>query len=653
VEVALAEAPTRVECAGTLKRSGQFSWAVVVANPEGNKELLRLGPFPVQSDMLVRVRPRFSLYTHETEAEMVVDLAEDLDLNGLTVELAGPWPPAARPATDHRMQVPLDLKGLADGVYDVTCRVLRGNEVLADASTQFQKAPPKPNEVKIDHLSRGLVVDGLPFVPFGFYSYYPPKEGLLDGEVVNGFNLYSPYHGGPHLGEALEAVRQYMDRCAAIGMKVNYHLMWANQPDLTEEQWGQLRAEIEAFRDHPALLSWYTADEPSADRAVPLERIHRLVRELDPYHPVTVVFYQGAEHARLFYDALDIVMGDPYPIPSNPVTYVSNMADALNNAFEFSKPLWIVPQAFGGNEWWAREPTAKEQRVMTYLSLIHGARGIQYFIRWPRINFPKSPIMWGECGRLALETAELTPALLSAEKSPPVTSSLPAVHAQAFLDRGVVTLLAVNTENRPQTVRFQLEGIDYTGEAEVLFEDRRVQVQAGAVEEPIDAFGSRAYAIPVGPLPAEDLAIDPKNLTNNPSYEYLPSVGTPEGCYASIGEGATYFVDSRVARHGRHSLRMIAPADDQTPSISPFPVNVEAGKEYRVSIWAKAKTEGVRLQVGLGEIRQEQFPLTTDWQEYSFTCTPPTSGRVGPSLGLKSAGTAWLDLFQIVPVGEE
>jgi len=156
--------------------------------------------------------------------------------------------------------------------------------------------------------------------------------------------------------------------------------------------------------------------------------------------------------------------------------------------------------------------------------------------------------MWAECGELALETAELTPALLSREPAPSVTSSLPTVHVRATLDRGVVTVLAVNAENSPAVVSLTLDGIDYTGEADVVFEDRKVAVEEGVVEEPIDAFGTRVYAIPIGPLPEDDLEIDPANMTYNPSYEYMPSVGTPAGCYAGIDEGATYFVDSRVAR---------------------------------------------------------------------------------------------------------
>ncbi|MBM3500610.1 MAG: hypothetical protein FJX74_18290 [Armatimonadetes bacterium] len=638
---------TEVRCEAPLASRGQVTFSVVIADPADGKALLRVGPLPVDSSPYLRARPRLSLYTHEAEAEIVGDLAEDLDLNGLSLAVGDR---GAVAATARRVVVPVDIAALPDGETEVACRLLRGEELLARATVSIRKAPPRANEVKIDNVSRSLIADGLPFVPFGYYAYYPLSEGVMDGEVVRGFNLFSPYHGGPHEGEKHQPILEYLDRCAQIGMRVNYHLMWPYRGGLTDERMALLRAEIEAVRDHPALLSWYIADEPETEHIPALTRVYELLKELDPYHPVTIVFCQGCEHALKFAGAMDIMMADPYPIPSGQVTSVSRTVDSFNEAFGFGIPMWMVPQAFGGNEWWQREPTAAEQRVMTYLSLIHDARAVQYFIRKPPVSFPKSPIMWSECGTLALETAELTPALTSGELSPRVTASVPEVHACALRDRGIITILAANTGKTPQTVRLQLDGVDFTGEADVLFEDRKVTVKAGAIEEPIDAFGTRAYAIPVGPLPEDDLSVDPQNLVIDPSWENTPSVGTPSACYANLPGAATCGVDSRLARHGRHSLRMTAPTAGELPSLQPFPVRVQEGRPYRVSIWAKGKTDGVILKVSLGGLATREFPLTTEWGEYTFQVTPgKDASRVSPGLALGSAGVAWLDLLQVVP----
>ena len=38
---------------------------------------------------------------------------------------------------------------------------------------------------------------------------------------------------------------------------------------------------------------------------------------------------------------------DPYPIPKNPVTQVSDQAEVAKSGVAFHKPVWVVPQAFG------------------------------------------------------------------------------------------------------------------------------------------------------------------------------------------------------------------------------------------------------------------------------------------------------------------
>ncbi len=83
--------------------------------------------------------------------------------------------------------------------------------------------------------------------------------------------------------------------------------------------------------DHPALLAWYIADEPNGYRIEPdsLLKIYNLVRELDPWHPVTIVFMAPFLSSRQYADALDIVMADPYPVPDSPISMVGDAAGKL------------------------------------------------------------------------------------------------------------------------------------------------------------------------------------------------------------------------------------------------------------------------------------------------------------------------------------
>ncbi|HJN15437.1 MAG TPA: LamG-like jellyroll fold domain-containing protein [Armatimonadota bacterium] len=594
-------------------------------------------------------------YTDETEGHIVVGVADGAP-NGLRAEiLRGEQtvaderdiPPGARTL------IPIALADLAEGTNALTCRVRLNEGEALDKGVRLVKLPPKADEVKVDRIARGVIVDGLPQVPYGFYSDADPGT-LPDDEIVNGFNLISPYWSvrEERSPDEFGAIRDQMDRCAAVGMKVNYHL---NRPAAlpgSNEKRAAIRAEVEAFRDHPALLSWYIADEP--DYGLPFSVVretYEFVKRLDPYHPVTLVVASSL-NLRDYAAATDILMVDPYPIPHSTVTDVGDLVDEARRLTGGCVPIWVVPQAFGGGEGTPREPSAGEERVMTYLALLNGATGVQYFVRRAPLGNPKSPIVWSECRTMAMEVQELAPALLSGQSGPDVSAEPNTIQARAFVERGMLTLIAVNPENAPTMCRLTVEGSEYSGSADVPFEFRQVDVAGGVIDEPIDALDTRVYRIPYGPQPAEDLTPDPGNLTLNASWEAMVTAGTPANCYASGGadQAATAMVDPRVARHGRHSLRLTTPSEGGGMTMHPYWVTLESDKQYRMSIWARGARPGLRFEMSLRGIGEEQFELGTEWREFELVATAEEALKMAHlDLRLLSAGTAWFDLLQVVP----
>ncbi|MDA0335454.1 MAG: hypothetical protein O2782_09840, partial [bacterium] len=286
--------------------------------------------------------------------------------------------------------VPFAAAALPEGDTEIVVQLRGAGQDLGRRSTAVTRRPVKANAVQIDRLGGGLIVDGLPFFPFGFYCYSPVQPTLAEEEVVRGFNLMSPYQANDPA--TIMARRQYMDRAAELGVKVHYQLLQVaggggvslgvaqDTSAVRRQDW--LRDEIEAVRDHPALLAWYISDEPTGHGATPeqLQTAADLVRELDPYHPVTIVFVNPGAAAR-FAAAMDLAMTDPYPIPNGPPGNIAAAVRTVRDAVAPKIPLWLVPQAFGGNEWWRREPTATELRLMTWLGIVEGATGVQYFIR--------------------------------------------------------------------------------------------------------------------------------------------------------------------------------------------------------------------------------------------------------------------------------
>lgn len=633
-----------------------------------------------------------SFYTDEARARLLLGaLPDSLADRPLRADVLLGIHPLARDMPVHRgrhpwVEFPLATLPMGDSL--LRCRLRVDGNDTGSAITSVTRLAPKANAVAVDRLGGGLFVEGLPFFPFGYYCYSPVQPTLAEEEVVRGFNLMSPYQDNDPA--TVDERHAYMDRAAQLGMKVHFQLLrvaggggvnlGTAQDTSAARREAWLRAEVEAFRDHPALLAWYISDEPTGHGATPgqLRRAYRIVRELDPYHPVTIVF-MAPDAARRYVTAMDLAMTDPYPIPNGPPGGVADAVRTILDAVSPGIPLWLVPQAFGGNEWWTREPTAAELRLMTWLGVVEGATGVQYFIRHGLSGFPKSSLTWAAASRCAHEIAALTPHLLSPEARPAVGSSEPTVRTAAWQHDGEIVIAAVNTENHPLAVTLELSDAAYGGaDVEVLFEDRVVPVRrksrvgpfgvllrpVGMVtdllrssaatgtrdlrfEDVIDAYGVRLYRLPAAESPA---VANPFNILVDPSFEWDVAPAVPAAIYADVGDGrgATYFVDGRDAFHGRRALRLHTPRDGDGVGIRPYAPAVTPGRTYRFGVWARtASASAPTLRLQVADTDSADFVLSTIWQRYALDAVVPDGvTRSWLSLSLATAGTAWLDLME-------
>jgi hypothetical protein len=476
--------------------------------------------------------------------------------------------------------------------------------------------------------------------------------------------------------------KAYMDRCAQIGMKVHYNLLSVSGgggvgskiPGLDDKEKKQrLLEEIAAFRNHPALLGWYIADEPNGYKIPPadLEKIYKTVKEADPWHPVSIVFMAPFTASKKYADALDIVMADPYPLPDLPASMIGEVAGQLKTEFTGKRPFWMVPQAFGGGELWKREPTVNELRSMTWQSIINGATGIQYFVRQGPNFFPKSTIAWNECGQMAMEVAELTPWLLSDEKAPEVESSSKIILVTSRVHNGKLLVLAVNSINRPLQCLINIKGIN-NARAFSVFENRPVAVDGGILSDNLASFGFQAYLINLSEGEEESQA-KVNNLLEDPGFEEPASPGIPSACYVRPGgdPGATYFLDSREHYEGDHSLRLITPEKDKSVTIRFFPIRVKAGSSYIISVWAKSDpeqrfrivtdsekhlpariAEPQYVEIILGDYSRSWFVPGKEWRQYvTFVTIPegsPAQSKTNLYLKMPGQGVAWFDQIKVI-----
>lgn len=636
-----------------------------------------------------RLNTRLSFYSYESCGEALLKVPDEYYSHNLIIRLmfdnnqAGQW--YLKPV-EKIIRLPFFINRPA-GNYDLSVLIIsknRLNNFSTDSvrvSTTVNILRHKPNEVKTDRLTGGLIVNRRLFFPFGFYCYSPVYPTLPEEEAVKGFNMISPYQNVSP--EAMKGRKKYMDRCAQLGMKVNYNLLSVSGgggvgsgiKNISGEIKRELLInEIKAFRDHPALLSWYISDEPNGNNVAPeeLEKIYKVIRENDPWHPVSIVFMAPFKVSRNYTDALDIVMADPYPVPNSPVSLVGEIATQLNKEFNGEKSVWMVPQVFGGSELWSREPSVQEVRSMTWQSIINGVRGIQYFIRQGLNSFPKSSATWGECGRMALEISEMTPWLLSDEKTIPVESDSKSILVSSELHDGQLLVMAVNTINLPQKTAIRLKGIN-PDKASVWFENREIKITNGIISDYLSPLGSQAYLIN---LKSKKQLTDSRdeNLITDPGFEDVSSPGIPASCYSwTEGDrGATFFLDTREHYEGNHSLRIITPSDNNSVRLKFYPLSVNAGSTYRISIWAKADPEQrlvvkksfwdilferkkslpQYVEIALGSFVKEIFIPVNEWKEFVTYATIPADSlsqfKTTVTLRMPGQGVAWFDMLRVV-----
>lgn len=264
-----------------------------------------------------------------------------------------------------------------------------------------------------------------PRFPYGAYSDPPfgclfqPNPGcggrtdfydLPATEVIHGFNYFTPYLSEPtgHTAKAWAAIDKYLVRAAALGVEVSYalnHLCAPAPVGCNATQRERIRSEVQRVANYTAISSWYLVDEPdgSSIDADDVAAAAALIRSLDP-RPVALVLDEAAHGStparELSYaKSADILMADPYPIGqcrdhggplacdnvSEVVTATQAVVDLAAKATAADgrpRSVVMVPQAFGAlGSSWTRNPTRQEGRVMLYLMLMHGAKGILLYAR--------------------------------------------------------------------------------------------------------------------------------------------------------------------------------------------------------------------------------------------------------------------------------
>ena len=356
--------------------------------------------------------------------------------------------------------VTLDTSLFALGTNDVTCTLSLGGKVLGTAGAPFARvASPTPRRVYIDALNR-TIVDGKPFFPLGMY--FRNREASVSNLAVyteGPFNCVMPYAPQGPTEDDMELYRK-------AGLKVIFDLRKGISNESVGKPW--VYETVRRFKDHPALLAWYTNDERPVSDVPKLAARQRWVEELDPDHPTWSVQDVFSE-ARQYLGTYDVLGMDPYPIPKKPIgTVISSMRQGISGTFG-TKAVWQVPQAFGWG-WLKRKetrgqraPTQKEMANMTWQSIAGGANGIIYYAYQHLAEKHDDPNdafapAWARTKAVACEVKKYEQVILSGDTPVEVSGATEDVAVRTWRHAGDTYLLAVNCTTNSQTATLTLPG---------------------------------------------------------------------------------------------------------------------------------------------------------------------------------------------------
>ena len=338
-----------------------------------------------------------------------------------------------------------------------------GARLAEDTHTVVRKSGTPKRRAYIDADNR-LILDGEPFFPLGMY-WSSIDEEQLEVYADSAFNCLMPY-GAP--------TKEQMDLAHERGLKVIYSVKdayfgtkWCPK-DITseEDELVFIKAKVDAFRDHPALMAWYINDELSLDMLERLSLHRQWLEELDPDHPTWVVLYQ-VDSVRDYAPTFHVIGTDPYPIPDSAPARAGEWTRKTVQAMAGRRPVWQVPQVFN----WAcyrktdqekqglRPPTLDEMRSMAWQCIAEGANGLVFYSWFDVRRDPTTPFEehWPDVKQMAAEIAEMIPVLLSVEPAPEVEiETAPWLHTLVKRLGDTTYVVLVNNAHEAHRTTFAL-----------------------------------------------------------------------------------------------------------------------------------------------------------------------------------------------------
>jgi hypothetical protein len=295
-----------------------------------------------------------------------------------------------------------------------------------------------------------------------------------------------------------------------------------------------------AHKDDPVIVGWMHGDEPDNAQPVtdpatgksgygpciPPPRIvadYAKLRAADPTRPIMLNLGQGVANdewigrgsgAKLddyatYVQGSDIVSFDVYPVTGLPkpdsenyLWYVPKGVDRLVKWTQGRKPVWncIECTAIDGG----KKATPHQVRAEVWMALIHGSKGLIYFVHQFKPTFNEHALLDDAAMRTAVTAIDrqihaLAPVLNSPAPADAAAVKSASEHVPIDLmvrrHGGATYIFAAGMRNDATRGTFQVPGSSDSGAVEVLGENRTLPLQNGRFEDDFRPYDVHLYRI--------------------------------------------------------------------------------------------------------------------------------------------------------------
>ncbi len=379
----------------------------------------------------------------------------------------------------------------------------------------------------------------------------PSAEGPFNAGASG--NPYGRWENGPPSDPSFFPIAVWLQapknaaRFKAAGINI-YVGLWKGP---TEQQLGELQAagmpvichqnEVGLqHKDDRTIIGWMHGDEPDNAQSLgagrgygpPIkpERIvgdYQRVKAADPSRPVLLNLGQGVAHDNYigrgvrrghledypeYIKGCDIVSFDIYPVVhrkdyiAGKLWYVPKGVDRLRQWSGDRKVVWNCIECTRISNVKVK-PTPYQVRAEVWMSLIHGSMGLVYFVHQFKPKFIEAalladPEMLDAVTAINQQIHDLAPVLNSPSVRDVVTVSSSAAETPIDImvkqHEGATYIFAVAMREGPTRGTFQIKGLPGKAEAEVIGENRRLDVTEGRFGDEFKGYQVHLYKMGLG-----------------------------------------------------------------------------------------------------------------------------------------------------------